>query len=261
MVEKSPREILNEFKDGKINDSAFIEKLLSLNPSRDETLGLEIADILLEMYRTVEGDENADSIHLRHIMEEKLGEKFISKYNVVPREAMALGLIELIMQAPLENDDEIPNIHHVHAAFRIRNKHIFDLDIVEMGCPKVLFLDLLPFLESLSITQAGLIEIEGLEKLEKLELLDLAVNSLTDIKGLENLVKLKKLYVYSNRISHLNGLSKLSKLEELLIHENPIKKLKGIKNLKNLKTIELHDTHLTEKEIKKIKNLIKNKIL
>lgn len=257
MAEKSPREILNDLKESKIDDSSCIDIMLSLSTTRDKTIRVEISDILLEMYRNAEVDENEASKHLRHIMEEKLGEKFISKYNLVSSEAMALALIEIIMGLELENKDEIPNVHHVHAAFKIKNHHVPYLDIVEMGCPKVNFLDFLPYLKSLTISQAGLLEISGLEKLDKLIYLDLAVNRLTEINGLDNLEKLKLLYVHSNRLSRLKGLNSLIELEELLIHENPIKSLKGIKSLKKLKHIELHDTLLSEKKIKKIKKMIK----
>jgi len=259
MEEKSPLDILNDFKDGKIDNSTCIKNLVSLGSSKDDNLRIEISDILLEMYRTAKADESEESEQLRTIIEEKVGEKFISKYNIFPSEAMALGLIELIMRVKLENYDEIPHIHHVHAAFRINDNNVIDLDIVEMRCPKVVFLDLIPFLESLTITQAGLKEIDGLEKLKNLKFFDLAVNELTEIKGIEHLKKLKRLYAYSNKISQLIGLNSLSELEELLIHENPIKKLKGIKSLKKLKNIELHETYLSEKEIKKIKDLIRLK--
>jgi len=259
MEEKNPQDILNDFKGGKIDLSTLIEKLLSESSSRDDNLRLEISDVLLEIYRIVEAEENRESKQLRSIMEEKIGEKFISKYNLHPREAMALGLVELIMRVNLENCDVIPNIPHVHAAFGIKGSHVIDLDIVEMRFPKLVFLDLLSYLETLTISQAGLKEIEGLEKLKELTLLDLAANELLEIKGLEHLQKLKKLYAYSNKIPHLKGLNSLSELEELLIHENPIKTLKGIESLKKLKNIEIHETYLSEKEIKKIKDLIKIK--
>jgi Leucine-rich repeat (LRR) protein len=257
MEEKNPQDILNEFKSGKIDISATIKKLVSLSQdSRDENLSLEISDILLEIYRAAEAAENKESKHIKTVMEEIIGKRFISKYKIVPREAMALGLIEIIMRVELENEDEIPNIHHVHAAFRLKGTHVIDLDIVEMGCPKVIFLELLPNLEILRLSQASLKEIKGLEKLIKLKILDLAVNDLTEIKGFENLKNLNKLYVYRNKIAEIEGLGSLTELKEFLLNDNPIKKLKGLNKLKKLKYIDLQDTLFTEKQIKKINKVI-----
>ncbi len=258
MEEQNPLDILNDLKSKKIDSFAAVEKLLSLSQeSRDGNLKVQVSDILLEIYRNAETDENLDSQGIKTFMEEIIGKKFTSKYNIVPREAMALFLLELASGVELENEDEIPNPHHVHALFRIKEGHVIDIDIVEVGCPRITFIDLFPYLNYLRINLTGLNEIKRLEKLVKLEWLNLGSNELTEIKGLEHLQSLKKLHIYNNKISQLYGLDSLKNLEELQIHENPIKKLKGIKHLKKLKSIVLYETNLSEKQIKKIEKIIK----
>jgi len=238
MTDINPTDIFNDFKDGKVDVLTTVEKLLAIvSDIRDENLAIEASKILLEMYKTAETDGNEKSEHLKSLIERKLGNKFISKYNIIPSEAMALGLVELIIRVELDNEDEIQNIHHVHAAFRLKDRHVIDLDIVEMTCPKVTFIDLFPNLEFLRISQASLQEIKGLKKLHKLRWLDLSANNLTEIEGV----------------------TKLNNLEKLLISYNPLVRLDGIKNLINLEDIELEETNLPKLQIEQIKNRIKKK--
>ncbi len=244
MKKISPSEILDSLRNNIKPSEDYLIKFLEQENS---------VDLLLDIYSILEKADNREALKLRALMEKTIGEKYIEKYGIVPREAMALGLLEKTIGLELLNDDDYPSLPHVHAVFRIKNGHIYDIDIVEVECSKVKFINLLPNLEMLTIYIAGLKEIEGLESLSKLKLLDLAVNELTCIKGLENLSKLKKLYLYRNKITQLDGLESLVDLEELLIHENPIKELKGIEKLKNLKHLEFDETNLTVKEIKKIK--------
>jgi Leucine-rich repeat (LRR) protein len=248
MTDINPTDIFNDFKNGKVDGSVTVEKLLAnASETRDEKLRLEISDILLEMYRTAEAEECEDleKLSMMDMLEKKIGKRFISKYNIAAREAMALGLIELIMQIELDNDDEIHNEHHVHAAYRAKDTHVFDLDIAEKGCSsKICFLDLLPNLVFLRISMVGLKEIQGVEVLSQLEHLDLAGNSLTKIEGLENLSRLEKLDLNLNRFRELKFFNSMEKLEEVLLSFNPLEKLEGVNMLNSLKYIELEETNL-----------------
>lgn len=253
--------IIIDIKSGKKSKRVVIDKLLQIGQtSREEGIRLQVVDNLLEWYRGV-GSSDAEELNaIRDFMEEKIGERFLLKYTIVPSEAMALGLIEIIMRVKLEDDDEVPNPHHVHAVFKIRDGHVIDLDIVEMSLSRLKFLDLFPKLKYLTLCMAGLEEIDNLGSLRELEWLDLAANDLTDLNGLENLSKLKKLYIHNNHLTHVNGLGSLIDLEELLIHQNSIKRLKGVKKLKNFKHIEVFETLLSEKKKRKIKKIIKRNL-
>ncbi|MFX1259110.1 MAG: hypothetical protein ACFFAN_14745 [Promethearchaeota archaeon] len=210
-------------------------------------------DRLLEVINSLEASNNKRAPILISIMEDIIGEKYLEKYGVVPREAMGLGLLEMTIGQELLNDADYPEHHHVHASFRIKDGHVIDLDIAEVCCPKIQFLHLLPNLENLTITMAGLREIKGLEKLKKLKSLDLASNELKEIDGLEQLTYLKKIHLNLNKFKSLKFAQSMKALEEIILSYNPLSKLKGINKLKNLKYIELEETNLTVKEIKKLK--------
>lgn len=280
MRDVNPNELFNDFKSGKVSKSSLIDSLFTILQNSDnikvKNRALEIlvynllpegvdiikwvinneksVDILCPLYQNLEflGE---DRENLKRYMEETLGKPFMEEHDIVAREAMGLRLLELRAEVELENHDKIPNLHHVHAAFRVKDGHIIDLDIVETSTYKVEFLNLFPNLTRLKLVMASLNEIQGLKDLKELEILDLAVNDLSEINGISHLHKLRKIYLYSNKLTKLTGLESLVELEELYIQENPIKKLKGLSKLKKLKYVELIDTDLSEREKKKIKKL------
>ena len=89
MEDINPQDILNDFTSGKIDLSSTVRNLLSISlDSKDEALRIQVVDILLEIYRESE-------VKLKKYIEETVGKKFVSKYNIVPREAMGLGLLRL----------------------------------------------------------------------------------------------------------------------------------------------------------------------
>ncbi|MFW9875034.1 MAG: hypothetical protein ACFFG0_18160 [Candidatus Thorarchaeota archaeon] len=91
MTSTNPTDIFNDFRSGKIDNLNTIKKLLSISRnSKDEELGMKISEILLEMYRSAETYEIEQSENLKTLMEQIVGEKFISKYKIIPREAMAI---------------------------------------------------------------------------------------------------------------------------------------------------------------------------
>ncbi len=257
MKDLNPMDIFTYFQSGKIDSFNTIENLLSIcRTTRNEVNRIQVVDIILEMYRNAESNDKGNSQQLKSYIEETVGKKFISKYNINPREAMGLGLLEILINQELLNDEVYPEIHHVHAAFRMRDRHVMGIDIVEVECPKVGFIDLFPNILFLRISMAGLKEIEGFKQSPNLKRLDLSANELKDIKGIEHLKSLEKLDLNLNKIIMLTFSEPLEKLEELLISFNPLIKINGINNLKNLKYIEFEETKLSQSEITKIKKKI-----
>ncbi|MFW9872806.1 MAG: tetratricopeptide repeat protein [Candidatus Thorarchaeota archaeon] len=191
-------------------------------------------DLLLDLYWIFESFDTERSQTFTKLMEETLGERFIKNYNVHPREAMALGLVEKIIGQELLNEADYPEYHHVYAVFRVSEGYIIGLFINEVYVGRLLFLDLFPFLKRLRISAANLTEIKGLDTLVGLKCLDLHVNNLKELSDLEN----------------------LSKLEELYIDSNPLTSVKGIDKLKNLRKVDMTDTKLTKKRFVKIFNSI-----
>lgn len=214
-------------------------------------------DHLLEVHYLLENSNNKKALKLKDIMENVVGEKYIEKYGIVPREAMALRLLEMTIAQELLNNSEYPELHHVHASFRIKDGHVIDVDIAEVCCPKIQFLHLLTNLESLTITMTGLKEIKGLEALTKLRTLDLASNELREIDGLKKLSYLKKIHLNLNKFKSLEFYPSMNSLEEIILSYNPLSKIKGINKLKNLRYIELEETNLSEAEINKLYDLTK----
>lgn len=177
-------------------------------------------DCLLTIYKYLENKNDEKSKSLLEKMMIIIGNKYIENYSVNPREAMALGIIEKIVGEPLLNEDEYPDLIHDYASFKVESGNVIILDINGIICPKMTFLELLPFLKFLGISVAELEEISGLEALNQLELLDLHINKINKIQGVGNLKNLKT----------------------LIIDNNPIDKLDGVEELKNLTYVEIHDT-------------------
>jgi internalin A len=247
MSNLSPVGIFNDFRGGKIDKSTVVE-LIKKQKS---------VDFLLELYKIVEEDASKEAFELKLSMEETLGKKFITKHNIVPREALALGLFEKTIGQEILNEEEYPEFHHVHALYREKNGHVTNLDIVEICCPRIMFMEFFPNLIYLTICMADLKEIKGLEFLSKLEYLNLASNELTEIIGLERLTNLKRLDLNLNKISELSFSSNLGKLEELLLSFNPLKKLSGFKKLKNLRHIEVENVDLSKTKTEWMKKSMK----
>jgi len=242
MSSLNPVDIFNDFRSGKI-DKSFIIEFIKKEKS---------VDFLLELYQLLESHVSEEAKQLKLLMEDTLGKKFITKFKLVPQESMALGLLEKTLGQEILNDEEFPEFHHIHASYRVKNGHVTIIDIVELCCPRVLFLKFFPHLIYLTICMTNLKEIKGIEYLSKLEYLNLASNELTEISGLENLFCLKKLDLNLNKISELDFRSTMGKLEELLISFNPLNRLNGLKNLKNLKYIEIEDVNLQKTKIERI---------
>ncbi len=249
MKDLNPSKIIDTYRKGKLDYSE--DKLMSYFRKK-----LSV-DSLLKIYNSIEAEKDEKALKLKDLMEISVGEKYIEKYSIVPREAMALGLLEMITGQELLNDADSPELHHVHTAFRIKDGYVIHLEIVEVCCPKIRFLHLLPNLESLTIIMAGLKEIKGIDVLIKLRTLDLASNNLREIDGLEKLLYLKKLHLNLNKFKSLEFYKSMKSLEEIILSYNPLSKLKGIKKLKNLRYIEIEETNFSEAKINKLYDLVK----
>lgn len=212
--------------------------------------------ILLNLYQYLEEDKSEEAGELKLLMEETLGKKYIKKFDIFSREAMALGLLKKTIDQEILNDEENPEQYHVHASFRARNRHVISLDITELCCHKINFLNYIPNLEFLRISMAGLKEIEGLENLPNLTYLDLSGNKLNKVNGLEHLTNLKHLDLNLNKLTELNVYKPIEKLETLMISFNPLIKLEGIDDLKDIKHVEMEDTKIPKLKIKEIKRKI-----
>lgn len=211
MKDLSPSKIIDAYRKNNLDFSE--EKIIKYFEQESSVARL------LDFYNILEKADNKKALKLKAIMEETIGKKYIEKHGVVPREAMALGLLERMIGQELLNDAEHPELHHVHAAFKVRDSYVIDLDIVEVCCPKIQFIDFLPNLESLRISMAGLKEFKGFRNLTKLEWLNLCSNEITEIQDINLIKNLKILEIDNNPIKRINGIRKLKKLTEIVIYD------------------------------------------
>ncbi|MFX1344169.1 MAG: leucine-rich repeat domain-containing protein [Promethearchaeota archaeon] len=185
-------------------------------------------DNLLEVYHYLENSKSKRATILKGIMENTIGGKYIEKYKIIPREAMALRFLELIVGKEVSKIDYHAHDDYWHFDFIMEEGHINGIFINEVYIEKINFLEFFPYLKNLRITIAGLKQIKGLHKLRYLKCLDLRANCITALPDLKDLVN----------------------LEVLSVGANPISSIKGIEQLKKLRSLDLDDTNLPKKYIK-----------
>ena len=199
-------------------------------------------DCLLVIFRSLQIQKNQISKSLIKSMELILGKEYIYDHGIMPREAMALKFLEMIVNFKILDERKFPNPHHVHVSYRVKNRHVISLSINEVECNELIFLDMFPYLKILSISIAYLKKIDGFYNLKILEYLDLHANDLWELPSLEGLIKLRKLIIDTNPISKLNGIEKLKQITEIELYKTyiPHPEREKIKNhiISNRKTLE-----------------------
>jgi len=182
------------------------------------------ADNLYALYTELETLESQAGKSLKMEMEILLGEKYIKKFNLIPKEAMALQLINLIVGI-----EAVHTIYwHDASCFAVRPKNgkVDGLVIYGYRFPDLKYLDLFPNLTGLTISDAGVKKMNNLNTLRNLEYLNLSYNEIREIKGLES----------------------LTKLETLEVNDNPIRRIEGIAHLKHLTDVNFEDTLISEED-------------
>ena len=114
MTYTNPTDIFIDFKNGKIDSSSTIRKLIlmSRGPINDKPRN-EITDILLEMYRTAETKE------MKKFMVEELGKEFLIYFDLSdPREGMGLKLLEIDTDKEVTTDSGASQ-HYVDFSIKI----------------------------------------------------------------------------------------------------------------------------------------------
>lgn len=135
------------------------------------------------------------------------------------------------------------------------------------GAEKIIGLENLTNLKSLTCRGANLKSVQGLEMLSGLQRLEISVNDgvekLDDITGLFNLTNLKELKLsgVNQEIKNIKGIEKLANLESLILWCD-IKDLTGIEKLSKLKSLNIWGPNVVNMEdIKEISNLTSLDIL
>jgi len=194
-----------------------------------------------------------DALKLIEILEKRFSWKHSSLYDVNTKEAMGLGIIELLFGGVGIGVTEPCALEECCINFTTENSHVVSLYANQVTIPLLEILSLFPKLKSLILEMGSTNEITSLDNLERLEHLEITYSCLSEIKNLENLKNLKTLIFNGNQIKKIENLESLVNLEKLEIEENQIKAIENLENLKNLKHLAL-----AENQISEIKGLEKN---
>ena len=192
------------------------------------------ANCLMMAYHTLEAKNNEKSVQLMKEMVNIIGEKYIKDNGLVPREAMVMGLLEMMSDVEVIDERTYYEMVEDHCSFYVRDGFVSSLNLIGIDCEIFDLLYLLPHLQWL----------------------DLDVNA-KEINNVEKLIELRYLYLRAPLLKPVD-LSALVNLSELVVVWTPLSMVKGIESLSSLVSISFEDTEISESEEKKYRELIKN---
>ncbi|HHJ7845690.1 TPA: leucine-rich repeat domain-containing protein [Streptococcus pyogenes] len=140
-------------------------------------------------------------------------------------------------------------------------KKLKRLLMTKTGVTDYRFLDNMPQLEGIDISQNNLKDISFLSKYKNLSLVAAADNGIEDIRPLGQLPNLKFLVLSNNKISDLSPLASLHQLQELHIDNNQIIDLSPVSHKESLTVVDLSrnaDVDLATLQAPKLETLMVN---
>ncbi|HFH9684933.1 Internalin protein [Streptococcus pyogenes] len=140
-------------------------------------------------------------------------------------------------------------------------KKLKQLLMTKTGVTDYRFLDNMPQLEGIDISQNNLKDISFLSKYKNLTLVAAADNGIEDIRPLGQLPNLKFLVLSNNKISDLSPLASLHQLQELHIDNNQITDLSPVSHKESLTIVDLSrnaDVDLATLQAPKLETLMVN---
>ena len=202
--------------------------------------------VICAIYTELSKKNTDDAQKLIDILEKRFSWKHTSFYDVNSKEAMGLGIIELIFEGVGIGVTEPCALHECCINFTAENGHVVSLYANEVTIPLLEILSLFPELKSLYFEMGSVDEIKDIEGLKKLEHLEITYSCLSEIKNLKELKNLKTLILSGNKIKTIQGLEKLINLEKLELDENQIEEIENVGNLRNLKWLSLAENNISE---------------
>lgn len=121
----------------------------------------------------------------------------------------------------------------------IRNGHVTQIDLGNVGLKSIDGLGELPKLVTLSLPNNQVSDIADLCDAEALKEIDLSFNRIETIDDMSDCDALEKLHLENNRIVDLGGLHGLERLTELELENNPIRSVDGFGDLPRITSIAL----------------------
>ena len=202
--------------------------------------------VICAIYTELSKKNSSDAQKLIDIIEKRFSWKHASLYDVNSKEAMGLGIIELIFEGVGIGVTEPCALHECCINFTTENGHVVSLYANEVTIPLLEILSLFPELKSLYFEMGSVDEIKDIDGLTNLEHLEITYSGLSEIKNLKNLKNLKSLILNGNKIKTIQGLENLVNLEKLELEENQIGEIENIGNLRNLKWLSLAENNISE---------------
>ena len=125
---------------------------------------------------------------------------------------------------------------------------IVRLNISDNQITELKGLDSLSVLQTFNISRNRINELKGLDSLTCLQTLYISNNQIAELKGLDALIALQDFAISSNQITELKGLGALTALQKFHIFNNQIKKLKGLDALTGLQAFYIFNNQITDLE-------------
>jgi len=273
-----PREIYNNYLNGKIDQSSLISYYLSLiEKSSKDRLRIEALKYLNKLdlksdfyfklleYLLISDEDNVIKAYATKFLIKSFPYRAVrpvqwalenvdwNSLNGYPK----IGLSSILKDLRItKNPKLIPLLNlKEHIAFKdeifLVKNHILKLNNLGITSIKEIEgLEKLTNLHELYLSGNKISEIKGLEYLTKLKVLDLSHNKIKQIQHLDTLLDLNQLYLNNNEINHISGLENLINLSFLNFDSNNITEIDGLNQNQNLHTLYLSHNNICE-----IKNL------
>ena len=199
--------------------------------------------VICAIYTELSKKNTEEAQKLIDILEKRFSWKHTSFYDVNSKEAMGLGIIELIFEGVGIGVTEPCALSECCINFTVENGHVISLLANEVSIPLLEILLLFPKLKFLYLEMGSVDEIKDIDGLENLKHLEITYSCLSEIKNLQNLKTLK---LNGNKIKKIKGLENLVNLEELELDENQIIEIENLGTLMTLKSLSLAENSISE---------------
>ncbi len=279
MSRLAPRQIYNDFLEGKIDKPSLIYYLISLiDKSNDEPLRIDAIKFLSKLgfksdfyFKYMENllisdDNNVIKAYATKSLIKNFPNRAFKPIHWalenVEWESInnqkKIGIDSILKDLRNTNHPKLNTLldlkEHVvfnDEIFLVNNKilKLNNLGITHIN--QIERLEKLTNLKELYLSGNTIREIIGLENLTKLKILDLSHNKIKKIQGLDTLLDLNQLYLNYNEINHINGLDKIINLTYLNLDYNKILDIDGLNHNERLRTL-----YLSHNSIFEIKNLM-----
>ena len=215
---------------------------------------------VFRIFKALEDTKKDDSNVFLNLMKDKFIKNYQKKFNLNWREAIVLGMLDMI-----RNDPEVGGEIKPDFSFKVEQGHVVELTMEGIQYDEFEGLELFPKLKILEIMGENLQIVKNIEVLINLTTLNVYDAQIESIKMFESLENLEELGLYNNKITDTSGIEKLKNLKKLDLGCNPITSIEGLDKLNDLNFLNIHFdagsgpiSEEKRKEFEKITNKVLN---